>query len=247
MDEQQPTRTQKCLERIVKRTAHLSLASQVDTDHASEVLVATNRLAASLGTDRAPSEAAALEVQRLVEAVLTVGESEQLGDYVTECIRDINAIASTIRIWDASGHGRNKPHRKDSEVDYLVRSFDGRLFLVEKRSNRDDMRVPQPDYLAAIQAFSTEPQPSLKFNDLVARFEENGGQAVPSKYPLRVVLRFWRSLAPPLVVRENARYRYTPCDFAEFQKLAMSAWSEASGGELVMAFEGGRMQTTQQA
>lgn len=233
MYEQQTTQSQKHLERIIKRTAHLSLANQMDVIHASEVFVASTRLAASLGTGGAPSNAAADEVQRLVEAVLTVGQNGRHGDYVSECIRDINAIASSIRIWDASGYERNQPHRKYSEVDYRVRSVDGSLFLIEKRSNRDDMRVPQSDYLAAIQAFSIGDQPDLKFKDLIAGFEANGGQAVPSQYPLRIVLRFWRSLSPPLVVRENARYRFTPIDFAEFQTLAMAAWEEVNDRRMI--------------
>jgi hypothetical protein len=232
MKQNQLTKAHFCLEQIVKRTAHLCLANEIDAGHASEAYVAANRLSACLGTAGSPSSETITEFRRLCEAILEIHDSGEYGSYLNDCVADTNVIASLIRLWGQSGDQSNKPHRSGSDVVYQVRCFEGNAYLVERRSGGDSMRIPQSDYLAAVNSFSDTGASLLGFSDLIARFEANGGQAVPSQYPLRIVLRYWRSLEPPLVVRESARYRCTTYDFAEFQEMAVSAWDAAAEFEV---------------
>ena len=232
MQQNQLNNSQQCLERIVKRTAHLSLSTDIDVDHATEVFVAATRLAGMFGSGRPETQSALAEFRRMVAAILDIGEGGQHGSFVTDCVRDTNVVASTIQDWQTSGHRRNYPHRQDSKVEYCVVEGDEIAYLVERRASGDSMRVPESDYMAAIKTFSGESITERRFDALIASFESYGGQAVASHYPLRIVLRFWRSLDPPLIVRQNALYRMTVNAFAEFEGQAMAAWNDASDRQL---------------
>jgi hypothetical protein len=231
MRQNQQDESQRCLERIVKRTAHLNLSTDVDVAHAAEVFVTATRLAGLLGSGRPSIESALAEFRRMVAALLDIGEGGRYGSFLTDCVRDTNTVASIIQDLQADQHLRNRPHRIDSKVDYHIEISDEASYLVESRA-RGSMRVPESDYLAAVKAFSGEATKDFKFDAILAKFEANGGQAVASQYPLRVVLRFWRSFDPPLIAKNNARYRMIASGFDEFGRLATAAWVKANDRRL---------------
>jgi hypothetical protein len=132
-----------------------------------------------------------------------------------ELIIDLNRFAATLGIWqagpaDAMAPGqptaRPRHRRADFTVTYRVRKRrDGQEVLFEEREGgRKNFAVTRKDYDAAVAALAELDQP-VKFNDLYARFVAHGGSDVPSKYPLRVILRFWSSGSPPVATKRRAR------------------------------------------
>ena len=109
-------------------------------------------------------------------------------------------------------------------MTYLVRKGrGGQERLVEQRAGlRKSLSATRKDYNAAIKA-STEFDEPVKFKNLWERFVAHGGGDIGSQYPLRVILRFWRSSEPALITKNKTCYL---CKSRGFTTRATKAWNK---------------------
>jgi hypothetical protein len=180
------------------------------------------------------ASAAASVINEVIRAATRLADLTGDRTALLELISDLNRFAATVGIWQAGPAGatvsglsipRFGHRRADFTVTYRVRKRrDGQEVLFEEREGgRKNFAVTRKDYDAAVAALAELDLP-VTFNDLYTRFVAHGGSDVKSRYPLRVVLRFWLSGSPPLATKRRARVEPSH----DFKSSVANAWHEAS-------------------
>jgi len=125
------------------------------------------------------------------------------------------------------------PHRRGKfGMTYLIRRRSGVEQLVEHRAEAETAKrcnfyVSRSDYVAATRAMAEVREP-IGFQQLHDLYVKHGGRNLRSGFPLRVVLRFWRALDPPLIQRRRARYS-PAIEPSVFEDRANEAWRSIGG------------------
>lgn len=110
---------------------------------------------------------------------------------------------------------RNRPKR------YRIEERRRGSFLVEYREGgRQPFCCPRQVYEAVAVALGSLGRPA-QFEELLAMAGKRW-KATPADYLLRVCLRFWRSVTPPLVHKDRTHYRAIGA--GKFENAARRAW-----------------------
>lgn len=210
-------------ERLIARAVRFAAARPTKRDALADLTLRLARLLA-LTSRRGLAEVA--DDARTFATEMFAGD-RRAAQFLAETVADLDRLAPRRA---PKPPPRPVARRGDFGLVYaVVKTGEGEL-LVEAREGemaagpRKGFRVTRADYDAAIAALAGAKEP-LKFGDLHKRFVKAGGQDVPSQYPLRTVLRFWRLQEPPLVEKERARY--SAADPLGFSRLAAKAWKRA--------------------
>ena len=209
---------QELLERVAKRTLR-------DGATANQLLVKVVRLAALIGVTNPPTYEAKNVAEQLADQFdRAADKSKGQRRHLLQSTKDIAAVAEAIEKWLIQRREESKPQRGAFNIDYFMLEESSVCYLLEKRERRKNVRVPESDYQAVVAALADSIEKPAKFGELFEQFVKHGGQNVPSKYPLRVVLRYFRTLDPPLVVKKGVRYAPAANTRSEFRQEATRAW-----------------------
>lgn len=117
--------------------------------------------------------------------------------------------------------------RGEAEVEYSVEASVNGLVLNERRNGRKahPLRCPAKVYDAMVAVLSKSGR-AVPLDELVSAVAEVLGDA-PADYQVRVPLRLWMQVDPPLLSRNRARYR--PVDAARFASEATKLWVALRG------------------
>ena len=121
-----------------------------------------------------------------------------------------------------------KSGRGEADVEYVVEDTVNGMALTERRlgGRAHPFRCPKSVYEALAKVMS-ESDRALPLDELVATVGEVLGDQPPD-YQVRVPLRFWMHVEPPLVQRNRARYRAT--DAKKFANATRKLWATIMSG-----------------
>jgi hypothetical protein len=227
------------LDRITEQTVQLGQRAPGEAELVSTVLMHLPRLAASISA----GESGRLQAGKFAETLLrhVTGLMARLpneANYVSAVVGEFNRLAVNGGLWSAregeadtaKASGEPRHTRTGEGVQYTRRvGRAGEPILVEGRSTGSkEFHVKRPEYDRVIKAITKMKSPQgFRFDDLEAEYLKLGGRDQPSKPPLRVVLRFLRSLMPPILTRQRARYSIKGSP-QQFSKAADRAWNSLS-------------------
>jgi len=231
-----PDQITASLDRITEQTVQLVQRVPAEAELVSTVLIHLPRLAASISA----GESGRVQAGKLAETLLrhVTGLMTRLpdeADYVSAVVGEFNRLAVNGGLWPAregqagaKTPGEPRHTRTGEGVQYTRRvGRAGEPILVEGRSTGSkEFHVKRPEYDRVIKAITKMKSPEgFRFDDLEAEYLKLGGRDQPSKPPLRVALRFLRSLSPPLLTRQRARYSIQRSP-QQFSKAADKAWEQ---------------------
>jgi len=222
------------LQGLVERAVGFGWRTESQRRAAVDLLVGLNALAAALRPGAAGDKVAGA-MRGLAHCITKLAAGRRGGrQFVVEMMAGLRELAVESGISQVGAELRKAAvpgggHRRgDFAVTYVVRkarSGEERLFE-QREGSRKSLSASKADYGAAIKAMADFDRPA-KFSELWDRFVANGGTEASSQYPLRVVLRFWQSLSPPLIAKQRARFSMDDAD--GWDRLAQQAWIAARG------------------
>lgn len=109
--------------------------------------------------------------------------------------------------------------RQGANIEYAVENINGKPLLTEKRigSTSKPYRTSKETYdlAAAVLRDATGPLDFFEIAELISR---SAGVIQPT-HEVRMLLRLWQHVQPPMLIRERRKYRRTVEDFyAESQQ-----------------------------
>jgi len=115
---------------------------------------------------------------------------------------------------------------KGGSVTYFVEKLDGRMVLTERRVGTiaHPVRCPQNVY-EAVATVLARAEHTLAVEQIINRIEAGNGFE-PAAFQVRLAIRCWMSVTPPLVERLRAKYR--PVQRPVFSKQAKRLWRDLS-------------------
>ena len=118
----------------------------------------------------------------------------------------------------------DKGGRGQAEVEYVVEDTVNGPALTERRNTgrAHPFRCPKVIYDAMVEVMALSER-SMPLDEVIAGVGGLLGDQPPD-YQVRVPLRLWMSVSPPLVVRMRARYK--AADTKAFRKTAEKLWSD---------------------
>lgn len=218
------------LDRMSARAVHLGRELPGEDELVLFILTRLPRIAGSLSAGET-AMAAALVEELIRQTNGLIARSPHHADFVTEMMRDCNELGLVGQIWpgpeaqvSTQAVNSTKRQRTGRGIIYFRRTDpDGQIVLAESRPHAQarDFLISQSDYKRAVNALATvAAKDPVKFPVLYEAFAED---YQPSEYVLRVLLRFWRSLTPPLIERESSRYRAVG-SATKFRAATKAAW-----------------------
>lgn len=115
-----------------------------------------------------------------------------------------------------------RPSRRGTgEISYLVEKTQQGEVLTEQKAKSKPYRCPKAVYesVAAVLAAADRP---LLMDEIIAATATRFGDR-PADHQVRVALRVWMHVQPPLLTRSRARYKAS--DQGRFLDLAQQLWS----------------------
>lgn len=152
-----------------------------------------------------------------------VSEGTDSAQFAGEMIELITAAISEIEATGQAGLGR--PARRGAgNVEYLVEGSGAGETLAEHRRGGKSMphRCSRSLYDAVAQVLVGADRPLAVEEIMTAVEKVLGGR--PAEFQVRVPLRLWMSVDPPLIVRMRARYRAT--DTFVFTTATAMLWAD---------------------
>jgi hypothetical protein len=121
-----------------------------------------------------------------------------------------------------------KVSRGGADVEYVVEKAANGETLAERRKTgkAQPFRCPKAIHDALVEALAATDR-ALPLDEIVAAVGERFGDEPPD-FQVRVPLRLWMQVEPPLVVRNRARYR--PVDQDTFASATGSLWTSLRRG-----------------
>ncbi len=199
---------------MVERVVNYGWRTDEQRETAVAVLTGINHIAGMLSDGRKNEAAVAAKVDSLVELITRLaGSRHGRQQFLVDMLTGLSDLVVKAGIHGAATkaaklRNASSVHRRgDFEVTYLVRKGrGGQERLVEHREgSRKSLSATRKDYGAAIKAITEFDEP-VNFKNLWERFVAHGGGDIGSQYPLRVILRFWRSSEPSLITKNKTCY-----------------------------------------
>jgi hypothetical protein len=124
---------------------------------------------------------------------------------------------------------RRESKRSGAAVEYAVEQTARGQFLTERRlsGKSQPFRCPKPIYDAVVKVLGASKK-SMSMDEIAHEVTALLGESA-ADFQLRVPLRFWMHVGPPLVVRHRARYK--PAEPESFVVRANEAWVESRSPE----------------
>ncbi len=223
------------LTQMVERTARVTLVKK-QRNALVDILVNLNRLAAAIGVQAKLAPASRKIADRLVDNLGDLLHDTQgrlnYGDYVIEMMVDLNRLAEITGIWKEpkeSPHPKQGTRLAKAKLSYHLKRKGKSLRMVEQpdeSGERFGFEMSKDDYAAAVSALSGAVGKPTKYDALSERFVNHGGQDSHSDHLLRVALRFWRLVDPPLIQKERTKYSPVAETIKEFRRQAKQAWDD---------------------
>ena len=120
--------------------------------------------------------------------------------------------------------GASRGGRGEADIEYIVEdSVNGPVLTEYRRAGKaHPFRCPKAIYDATVQVLAVANR-AMPLDEIVAQVGQVLGSH-PADYQVRVPLRLWMNVAPPLVVRMRARYSAT--DAKSFNRTAKTLWAD---------------------
>lgn len=130
----------------------------------------------------------------------------EVGKVATKILALLDTASQEL-VAEKGGAQARPSKRGDAEIEYRVEKTTAGETLAEHRTSgaSQPFRCPRPVYDAIAQVLASATGP-LPLEDIAAAVAAKAG-VTPGDYQLRVPLRLWLSVTPPLIVRHRARYR----------------------------------------
>ncbi len=143
------------------------------------------------------------------------GARSAVGRFAASLLPLLEAAAEEVR-----GEVVRQSRRGTGEISYLVEKTQQGEVLTERKSNSKPYRCPRRMYetLATVLASAERP---LLLDEIVERMAVELMDR-PADHQVRVALRLWMHVQPPLVVRNRARHSASHAD--QFTKKAEALW-----------------------
>ena len=165
------------------------------------------------------AEDAIKEIRRLLADWLDKAEESRRP--VAQIMRLLEVVDEDLKQRAVKKPGRAKTLPRD-EPRYTVENTASGPMLTEGKSGEKSppFRVPKAiyDLVAEVLAVSSKP---IRFEDILAEVSQKA-VAAPSDFQVRVCLRYWMSVDPPLIVR--AKSMYHPVSQTKFISLTQDHW-----------------------
>ncbi len=223
------------LTQMVQRTAQVTLVKK-QRNALIDILVNLNRLAAAIGVQAKPAPESRKIADGLVENLGELLYDTQgrlnYGDYVIEMMADLNRLAEIMSIWKepkTSPQPKQGTRLAQAKLSYHLKRKGKALRLVEQpeeSGGRFGFEMSKDDYSAAVSALSRAVGNPTKYEVLSERFVNHDGENSHSDHLLRVALRFWRLVDPPLIKKERTKYSPMAETAKEFRRQAKQVWDD---------------------
>jgi len=236
MDQRKQSKSEELLIQMVERAALIAVTKK-RREPLALILVNLTRLAVKIGV----AGKSASDISEIAEElVINLGDllkdsrgRNVYGNYVSEMMADLNRLAVITGTWESPRESPYQPHGQrlaKTEVTYWLKGSGEDLKLYEKAGGKSGLGISKNDYLAAVKTLCEAIGQPEKFEMLHKRFVKHGGMKTHSKYPLRVILRFWQLSDPPLIHKDRARYAPLTSSMADFRHLALDVFRKLPGG-----------------
>lgn len=218
------------LNRMAARAVDLGRRVSGESELATSILVRLRRIAACIGRGDAAADDLVDDLIRDVNRLVT--RSPEHSGFVVQMMTDLNELGLAAQTWPVPDNptaeqdgGTTRRRRTGRGVQYFRRTGpEGKQVLVESRPDGQarDFYVRRSEYSRAMDAITrVAAEDAVKFPVI---HEAYCGDGKSSVYPLRVLLRFWRSRLRPLIRRERSRYQILGSVTA-FRAAAQEAWN----------------------
>jgi len=151
------------------------------------------------------------------------GEVGKVADKIVRLLEEVDR-----GLGSQHGDPQARQSRKgDVEIEYRVEKTAAGETLAEHRKSgaSQPFRCPKRLYDAMVEVLGSAATP-LSLEDVAAAVSAKMG-LTPGDYQLRVPIRLWLSVTPPLIVRHRARYRAVDRSFAS---AARTIWDRLRHG-----------------
>jgi hypothetical protein len=219
------------LNRLARRAVEWGRQVPDESDLVASILTRLPQLAGRISAG--DSDAAGALVEALIREINSlIRRSPEHGDFVIEAMADLNELGAVGGIWGKSEappktDESHRRRRTGQGITYCLRQAqDGETVLVETRPESDgrDFSIRKAEYDLAVKSMAqVAAGAGVKFTTIHEAYCDLSGDEKASAYPLRVLLRFWRSQLPPLIKRERAHYQVIG-SASKFKRAAKAAW-----------------------
>jgi hypothetical protein len=129
-------------------------------------------------------------------------EASDAGRFAAMILPQLKEVVADLSKGEVSRSSR----RGIGQMTYLVeKTYQGDVLTERKGSGSKPYRCPQRAYEALASILEAADRPLL-LDEILAALEKRIGDR-PADHQVRVALRLWMYVAPPLVGRNRARYR----------------------------------------
>jgi len=229
------------LDLIANQTVQLGQRDHEESELVTSILMHLPRLAALIGA----GGSSRLQADKLAQSILVqvtglLSRKPEEAEFVSTIVTSFNRLALDGGLWArprseaVPTRRKAKRTRRGDAIEYRRRiGRAGDPLLVEARGDgKKEFHVARADYDLVIKSILTVAQAEgFRFDDLAEVFVTLGGRDQKSMPALRVILRFLRNLAPPLIERRRAKY-FVGGAPNRFRKASDQAWEALPEEEL---------------